>query len=291
MATTEPVGWVSAGEALRWAGQRLGASVERPPVDAELLLRHVLSVTRAELLAHPARVLTAEEQERLLELVDRRRAGEPLQYLTGTQAFRSLELAVGPGVLVPRPETEFVVERALARLAGALDPVVVDLGAGSGAICLAIATERPDASVWATEVSGEAISWARRNAAGVENVRLLEGDLFEPLPSEMHGRVDLVVSNPPYLSEAELGKASVDVRDHEPRVATVSGSTGLEVAARIVTGALAWLRAGAWLVMETSPSQAARLEALMRACYEQAAVLADLSGRLRVAEGRARVPG
>jgi release factor glutamine methyltransferase len=289
MAATERVG-VSAGEALRWARERLGASVESPRVDAELLVRHVLSVRRGELLAHPERALTPAEHDQLLDLVDRRRAGEPLQYLTGTQAFRSLELAVGPGVLVPRPETEFVVERALARLAGVPDPIVVDVGAGSGAICLAIGTERPDARVWATEVSAEAMAWARRNVAGVENVDLLEGDLFDPLPWQIRKRVDLIVSNPPYLSEAELEEARVDVRDHEPRVATVSGPTGLEVPHRLVTGAAAWLRPGAWLVIETSPVQSARLEALMRACYEQVAVVADLAGRLRVAEGRAPGP-
>jgi release factor glutamine methyltransferase len=282
-------------DALAWAVRRLDGTVDAPAVDAELLLRHVLACSRALLLSDPGRPL-GEDGERFRMLVERRAGGEPLQYLTGVQAFRRLELAVGPGVLVPRPETEMVVERALAHLEGVVrppaggvpGPVVVDLGMGSGAIALSIGLERPDATVWATEVSGEALRWARWNleAVAAGNVTLVEGDLFGPLPGELQGSVDLVVSNPPYLSEAELAEAPPDVRDHEPALATTAGATGLEVVSRIVDEAMAWLRPGGWLVLETHPGQAARLRSLMLARYADVAVHPDLAGVPRIAEGR-----
>jgi release factor glutamine methyltransferase len=226
--------------------------------------------------------------DRFVALVERRAGGEPLQYLTAVQAFRRLELAVGPGVLVPRPETEMVVEHALGHLEGVEAPVVIDVGTGSGAIALSLATERPGAAVWATEISEEAAGWARRNveAAGACNVTVVEGDLFAPLPEHLRGAVDLVVANPPYLSEVELADAPADVRDHEPVVATTAGPTGLEVAGRVVAGALRWLRPGGWLVLETHPGQAERLRTLMLPCYRDVAILPDLAARLRVAEGR-----
>ena len=275
-------------EALAWAGARLDGSVATPDVDAELLLRHVLGCSRALMFSEPQRRLGGEAVERFTALVERRAGGEPLQYLTAVQAFRRLELAVGPGVLVPRPETEVVVERALARLAGIETPVVVDVGTGSGAIALSVATERPDATVWATEISREAAGWARRNvtAAGASNVTVAEGDLFGPLPEGLRCSVDVVAANPPYLSEAELAETASDVRDHEPHLATVAGPTGLEVVGRIVAEAPSWLRPGGWLVLETHPGQAERLRALMLARYEDVAIHLDLAGRPRIAEGR-----
>lgn len=281
-----------AREALRWARRCLGAAVESPQAEAEILVTHVLGLTRAELYARADQPLPAEAVGRLGELVARRVAGEPLQYLTGHQAFRRLDLAVGPGVLVPRPETEMLVEHALGRLAGVVAPVVVDVGTGSGAIALSIGVERPDATVWATEVSPPAATWARRNRdrVGATNVTVVEGDLLSPLPATLRGAVDLVAANPPYLAAAQLAGVAADVREHEPLVATVSGPTGLEVPARVVEDALAWLRPGGWLVMETWPGQADDLLALLSACYEEAAIHPDLTGSLRIAEGRKRGP-
>ncbi|MGH2688734.1 MAG: peptide chain release factor N(5)-glutamine methyltransferase, partial [Actinomycetota bacterium] len=217
--------------ALDWAGSRLRPHVASPAVDAELLLRHALDCPRAMLFSDPLAPVPAPAAALFAELVERRAAGEPLQYLTAVQSFRHLELAVGPGVLVPRPETEVVVERGLGHLAGTGSPVVVDLCTGSGAIALAVATERPDAAVWATELSADAAAWARRNAerTGAPNLTILEGDLFAPLPPALRGSVDLVVANPPYLSEAELATTDPDVREHEPVLATVAGPSGLEV--------------------------------------------------------------
>lgn len=287
----------SIREALAWALARLDGSVAAPAVDAELLLRHVLGSSRALLLSDPERRLGGEG-ERFRALVERRAGGEPLQYLTSVQAFRRLELAVGPGVLIPRPETEVVVERALALLGdtegegAAGHPVVVDLGTGSGAIALSIGVERPDASVWATEISEAAIRWARRNLEALKapNVTILEGDLFGPLPEGLRGTIDLVVANPPYLSDAELAEAPVDVRDHEPALATTAGVTGLEVVSRIVDEAVLWLRPGGWLVLETHPGQAGRLQSLMLARYAGVAVHPDLAGLPRIAEGQRPLP-
>lgn len=274
--------------ALAWAGARLDGSVAAPAVDGELLLRHVLGCPRALLFSEPHRRLDPAVVERFTALVERRAGGEPLQYLTAVQAFRRLELAVGPGVLVPRPETEMVVERALTHLLGVEAPVVVDVGTGSAAIALSVATERPDATVWATDISGQATGWARRNvaAAGTSNVTVVEGDLFRPLPEDLRCCVDLVVANPPYLSEAELAEADPDVRVHEPALATVAGPTGLEVAGRVVAEAPFWLRPGGWLVLETHPGQAERLRALMLARYQDVAIHPDLAGHPRIAEAR-----
>ena len=277
----------SVREVLRRAAAALSGSVDAPDVDAEVLLGHVLGKTRAELFAGAE--LSGAQRHELDALLKRRCAGEPLQYLTGHQAFRRLDLLVGPGVLVPRPETEMVVEAALRRIDGVGDPVVVDVGTGSGAIALSIAAERPDAVVWATEISPAAAAWARRNlerARPTAPVTILEGDLLAPLPADLLGGVDLVVANPPYLSEAQLRAAAPDVRDHEPVVALVSGPTGLEVPDRVVDEAWAWLRPGGWLVLETWPGQAEDLVERLARRYEDAGAEADLTGSLRIAQGR-----
>lgn len=273
---------------LRQAVERLASCVGSPQVEAEVLCGHVLGLDRAGLYTNPHVAIPAEAQEVLNALIARRCAGEPLQYLTGHQAFRHLDLLVGPGVLIPRPETEVVVDHALQRLEGVVAPVVVDVGTGSGAIALSVATERPDARVWATDASPAAATWARRNlaACGAGNLTMWEGDLLSPLPVDLRGRVDLVVSNPPYLSEAELAEVAPEVRDHEPRAALVSGPSGLEVAQRLAAEALAWLRPGAWLVLETSPIQAAALQGVLTQHYEEVGVYQDLAGRPRVLEGR-----
>lgn len=281
---------------LRSATRSLIGRVESPAVDAEVLVRAVLGrgpglpgpASRAELFARADQPALPELVRGVQELVERRGAGEPLQYLTGHQPFRHLDLLVGPGVLVPRPETELVVEHALGRIAGLGAPVVVDVGTGSGAIALSIAAERPDAQVWATEVSPEAAQWAARNrsACQLEEVRILVGDLLGPLPGSLRGGVDLVVANPPYLAAGQLGQTAPDVRDHEPLVALVSGPTGEEVPARVIDEAWDWLRPGGWLVMETWPGQAEALVGRLSARYRQAGSHPDLTGSLRVVEGR-----
>lgn len=274
---------------LRWAIWRLAGRVPAPRVEAELMLRHVLGMSRADLFVRSDRELDLGAVDRLEGLVERRRALEPLQYLTGTQGFRGLELQVGPGVLVPRPETELVTERALELIAATSSPVVADLGTGSGAIALSIATERRDCIVWATDISRRALDWARLNVRGLgcENVLTREGDLFDALPPELSGGIDLVVTNPPYLSESDLASAPADVRDHEPPEALLSGPTGLEIPGRIVAESICWLRPGGWLVMETTPLRAGTVESMVRdRGYEWVELRPDLAGQVRIVEAR-----
>jgi len=221
-----------------------------------------------------------------LELADRRAKGEPLQYVIGTAAFRHLELAVGPGVLVPRPETEVLVERALDRLPQ--DGAIVDVGTGSGAIALAIRHERPDARVWATDDSSEALRYARDNRARLDlDVEILRGSLFEPLPGSMRGDFDVVVSNPPYVSEAEAHLVGRDVLDHEPDHAVFAGRDGLSIVTELVHQTLPWLRPGGWLVCEIGHGQSdAVVELFEGAGFIHSGVHRDLAGWDRIVEGR-----
>ena len=221
-----------------------------------------------------------------VELAARRAAGEPLQYVTGKAGFRHLELSVGPGVLVPRPETEVLVERVLDHLPAS--GAVADVGTGSGAIALAIKHERPDARVWGTDDSEEALRWARANreALGLE-VDLRRGELLGPLPNGLRGALDVVVSNPPYVAESERHLLGSDVVAHEPHHALFAGSDGLAVLTRLVAEARTWLTGGGWLACEIGFDQAEPVTALLeRSGYEEVAVHRDLTGRKRIAEGR-----
>jgi release factor glutamine methyltransferase len=222
------------------------------------------------------------------ELVARRAAGEPLQYVVGRWGFRALELYVDRRVLIPRPETEVVVEvalEALRALVGTRPSVVADLGTGSGAIALSLAAELPNAEVWATELSPDALAVARANLAGLggmaaPRVRLLEGSWFEPLPAELRGRLDLVVANPPYVASGESLPA--EVAEWEPAAALIAGPTGLEAIIHIVEAAPGWLARPGALVVEVAPHQeeAARHTA-SRAGFRSVDVRRDLAGRPR----------
>ncbi len=195
--------------------------------------------------------LTTGEAEAFRGFVERRRSGEPLQYVEGTVPFGPIEVAVDPRVLVPRPETEQLYEIAKAVVEDPL--VIVDLCTGSGNLALALKHTFPAATVYGTDISSDAVDLARVNAreAGLD-VTILLGDLFEPLSDHLRGRVDLIVSNPPYLAAAEVADLPVDVRDHEPTLALVAGPVGDEVLARIAGAASDWLRPGGVVVCEIS---------------------------------------
>lgn len=268
-------------QALERTAERLDtAGCETPRVDAELLVAHVLGTTRSGVVADGDRPLTEAEAASLAALVERRSVREPLAYVLGEWGFRRLTLEVDRRVLVPRPETEIVVERCLARIGGLMAPRVLDVGTGSGAIALAIADEHPDARVTGIDISADALAVARANAlrTGLA-VQFLQGDLFAGLPE---GPWSLVVSNPPYVRADDADGLQPEVRDWEPAVALVAeGAT--EAVAR---GAGAVLEPGGALVLEVADGDAARVAALLRKLgYEDVNVTHDLTGRERVVDG------
>jgi release factor glutamine methyltransferase len=272
---------VISREALREAEERLAnAGVESPRVDAEFLLAHVLGTTRSELHADSRRELGEVEAAELDRLVARRAAREPLAYVLGEWGFRRLTLKVDRRVLVPRPETEIVVRRCLARIAHLAEPRVLDVGTGSGAIALAIADEHPGARVTAIDASEDALAVARENAARTGLVvEVVQWDLFLGLPE---GAWDLVVSNPPYVADNEIEGLEPEVRDWEPRAALV----GAGATERVAEAAQAMLRPGGALVLETAGGRAIAVAAFLRELgYVDVRVTDDLAGRGRVAEG------
>lgn len=235
--------------------------------------------SRARLLADPA--LSESERSRLDGLIARRLAGEPLQYLEGRVPFGPIEVSVDRRALIPRPETEQLWEAAVAALGEARSgTLVVDLGTGSGVLALALKSAFPAAVVYATDISTEALDLARENAtaAGLE-VNFLHGDLFDPLPPDLRRRVELIVANPPYLSEDEWERLPDEIRLHEPRAALVAGPGGTEVLARIAADAHRWLAAGGRLLCEIGETQGEEALALFEA-YEREVRL-DLAGRPR----------
>jgi release factor glutamine methyltransferase len=273
---------------------RAAAALEQAGIDparpeAEWLLAGLLGVERFALYLEPARRLTEAQAARYRELIERRARREPLQYLLGWEDFHGLRLAVTPDVLVPRPETEGLVEWALETLAGRPDPVIADLGTGSGAIACALATALPRAEVLAVELAGGALAVASRNvrALGLSGrVRLLAGDLFAPLGS-LSPSLDLVVANPPYLPSAVIASLPPEVSRHEPRAALDGGPDGLGVLRRVVAGAPAVLKPGGWLLMEIGEEQAGSLASLMAAeGFSGIRARRDLSGVERYIGGR-----
>lgn len=251
----------------RSTGILASAGVPTPEVDAELLLGHVLGLSRGgvQAKAFTDTGVGVEDVLAITELVERRAAREPLQHITGRAPFRSLELAVGPGVFVPRPETEGVAQLAIDALVAtaASSPVGVDLGTGSGAIALAMATEVPHATVYGVEVSPRAFVWTRQNfrEVGADNARAVFVDLADALP-ELDGTVDVVVSNPPYIP---LGMVPRDpeVRLHDPEIALYGGEDGMDAMRHVSKTALRLLRPGGTLVVEHGEQQAAQVAALL----------------------------
>ena len=273
------------GEVLRLSSGYLSEHGSRTPrLDAELLVGHALGLPRIELYTNFDRPLDEPELAACRALLERRGRREPVAYILGRWGFHGLDLAVDGRVLVPRPETEVLVERCLALLEGVQAPRFADVGTGSGAIALAVKSARPDASVTATDVSADALAVARENATalGLE-IELAETDLL----AGVEGRFAVIASNPPYIGEAEMAALEPEVAEYEPRLATVAGPAGTEVLERLAAAAPAALEAGGSLVVECGAGQAEAVRGLMAAAGAgETTAEPDLAGIDRVVTGR-----
>ena len=273
--------------------------------EARWIVLEASGFSDAELLVEDDEPAPALARHRVEGMIERRRAGEPLQYVLGSWSFRGLDLMVDRRVLIPRPETEMVAQVAIDELVargarvGRADPwaagnaeyTVADLGTGSGAIACALAAELPDAAVWATDVDDAALAVARANLASIgtaaARVRVAQGHWFAALPVELRGNLRLVVSNPPYVTTAEHGALPPEVRDHEPYGALVSGARGLEDLEHLIATSPEWLEAGGALVLELAPHQAdAAATAARAAGFVDVEVRDDLAGRARALVAR-----
>jgi release factor glutamine methyltransferase len=262
---------------------------ERARPDAEFLLlslfaRRDRAKNRAWLLTHLDSVATPDITAEFRALIERRRTGEPIQYITGQCEFYGLPFYVNREVLIPRPETEHLVEKALQLAARHTKPRILDVGTGSGAIAVALAANLPRASITATDISACALALARRNAernAATDRIRFLRGDLLAPVAGD---QFELVVSNPPYVSETERTSLAVEVRDYEPHTALFAGVDGLDVYRRLIPAASAALVSGGFLALEIGHGQQAGIDALLVASgFTAIEFTSDLQGIPRVA--------
>ncbi|MHB0955798.1 MAG: peptide chain release factor N(5)-glutamine methyltransferase [Pirellulaceae bacterium] len=289
MSSQEP--W-TIGRLLNWTADFLRQrGSESPQLDAQLLLAHARRCRRIDLFTSYGEVASDELRSEFRDLIRRRSEGTPVAYLTGTREFFSLEFHVTRDVLIPRPETEFVVLALLdlikAHFPAGSSPAIVDVGTGSGILAICAARQVPGAQVWATDLSEAALAVARQNCErhGIaERVHLLAGDLLAPLPPEPP--FDFVLSNPPYVSEPEYAALPRDVKDHEPRGALVGGPTGVEVIERLVPEAAVRLRPGGWLVLEISPQIESAVHQIIArdGHFEGAQTISDLAGLARVVQ-------
>jgi release factor glutamine methyltransferase len=274
------------------AGSSVATVLKNAPLEAlenRILLMHVMRLTRTQLITQDQRVLDAQQARQLCHLFQRRLQGEPIAYIVGQREFFGLMLEVTPDVLIPRPETELLVELALERLpSGPPTPSALDLGTGSGAIAIAIAHMRPDAMVTALDVSTDALAVARRNAerhlaSNLANFSLLQSDWYSALRAQ---RFDLIVANPPYIVKGDQHLAQGDLR-FEPLNALTDHADGLSALRVIINGAVRYLKDGGWLLMEHGYDQAAAVQGLLQALpFESIQSWQDLAGIERVSGGR-----
>lgn len=276
---------VTIGSALREARQELEGPSPTPRLDAEVLLMHACGLDRGHLITRAETALTGEQRHRVDNLLARRKRGEPVAYIIGVREFWSMELNVSPAILIPRPETELLVEKALELIPPDAEWTIADLGTGSGAIALALAKERPKCRVIATDVSSTALDVAKSNVEKFDfhNIELRAGDWFAPLARES---LDMIVSNPPYVRADDPHLQAGDVR-HEPASALISGADGLDAIRHIALHAQEFLKPGGWLLFEHGWDQTVTVgEILRRHGYRDRVCHPDLAGRLRVVASR-----
>jgi len=274
---------------LNWTSDYFGKKgIESARLEAELLLAHSLKMKRLDLYTHFDLVLTAQQLASFRALIQERLAGKPTSYILGHKEFMSLDFLVNEYVLIPRPETEILVEAAIEKLSEIEgEPLALDICTGCGNIACSIATYVPTARLFATESSAEAALLARKNAErlGVsEQVKIVEGDLFSPLEGKLPRQADLVVSNPPYISAGQFEKLPREVRDYEPRSALLSGPKGTEFHQRIAKEGLEFLKPGGYIAMEISPEQAEQVREILSALgeYRDAELRRDYARKERV---------
>jgi len=276
---------MTAAELLRRAVDRFRSLPGADPfLEARVLLRRTVDLPDLDIFAYPNRPIAEAAARRFLRAVEERGRRRPLAYILGEKEFWSIPMTVTPAVLIPRPETEVLVEEALARVSSA-EPLIIEIGTGSGCIAVALAKELPGARLIATDVSRRALRLAETNAArhGAGNIRFQAGDLFGALRGlGLEGRADLVVSNPPYVAEKEWEELAPEVRDHEPRRAFVSGPTGLEAIDRLARGAGRFLAPGGLMLLEFGAGQAAAVRRMFGPPWKNRETIRDLSGRPRV---------
>ncbi len=274
---------MTIAEALAYASEELtAAKIDTPRFDAQILLAWTLKARREDLVREPERLLSAREEIIFRKAVSLRVLRRPLPYITGEAWFYGRAFKINRSVLIPRPETEILAELALAVCRNVQGPKMADIGTGSGCLAVTLAAERPDAQVWATDLSGDALKEARKNVVRYglgERVTLLHGDLLGPLPMGL--RLDLIVSNPPYVTEAELKDLQPEVREYEPRLALsgfgdAAGADGTALHRRILTEAPPFLKPGGWVLLEVGQGQAERVaEAAGALGYTDITVTAD----------------
>jgi len=283
-------GW-TVGRVVRWAADDFRTrGIESPRLEAELLLAHALGTDRMRVIIESERDLADDELARFRELIQRRRKGEPVAYLRGQKEFYGRPFHVDKRVLVPRPDTEILVETALARTGlRSMGARYLDLCTGSGCVAISLARERSTCKVFAVDLSLDALAVARDNGVrlgAAHQVAWLPGDLFDPLAPFVPPRFDLIAANPPYIPEDEVASLPLDVRGFEPRLALSGGSDGLDVVRRIVRDAPRFLRPGGVLAVEMGMGQASEVHALfVEAGFAQIEVDKDYGGHDRVVSG------
>jgi release factor glutamine methyltransferase len=280
---------VTINEAIHTAVKKLvDSGITTARLDAELLLSHILKKNRAWIFTHMHDGFDREYSKLFQELIGRRAQREPLQYILGRQEFWGLDFTVTRDVLIPRPETELVVEAAIDSLKGKSGPAIIDLCTGTGCIAISLANEYKSARVFATDKSALALRIARENARmheASERLRLLEGDLFQPLEElDLRSRVDVITANPPYIPSKDLPSLQSEVKDYEPEMALIAGPEGTEIHQRIIREAPLFLKPGGALIMEMGIGQAGRLVAMAEetGAYTKPEILKDLAGIDRV---------
>jgi release factor glutamine methyltransferase len=263
------------------------AGIPSSRLDAEVLLAFCMNCDRLEFIKNPDQPVSHEQLTAFHKMIDRRLRFEPVAYITGRKAFWSFTLEVNPAVLIPRPDTEVIVEEALAILQAHPfeKPCILDIGTGSGAIALALATEIPGVQITATDISTAALAVAQKNARALElekSITFLQGDLFEPVC----GKFDMIISNPPYIGAEEYDALDPGVKDFEPRGALWAGKTGVEFYEKLVYQAPNYLKEKGWLLLEIGAKQSKSVHTIMNGFYDCIDVHADYAGLSRVIKGR-----